>query len=300
MSRFRCQAEQERGGFCIDLPLRADLRVERMAHKHRRLTIGEYAAATQLTAKALRLYDEQGLIKPSVVDPASGYRYYHSDQVPTGRLVRALRDMDLSLAQIGHVLDAPMGSRPALLRNFLFESEQRLARERHAYQLAILMLRSQTSSHVTPIDELAAPEERVALFGFLTNRRSFVEHALQHRSLHLASLQSARTRTQADCAFALLEPLTDEDTRVELAIPIDAQTSLSNLTTRLLPSRRYASVLAQRGSFLDGFTSSTDALFDWFDKKGVHAVGHPEIVLRTDSDELHACVRWEFSPHQDN
>ena len=56
----------------------------------RLLSIGEFAAATQLSQKALRIYDEQRLLVPARIDTATGYRYYSSDQVPLGRLVRTL------------------------------------------------------------------------------------------------------------------------------------------------------------------------------------------------------------------
>ena len=69
----------------------------------RLLSIGEFAAATQLSLKALRLYDEQQLLRPARIDSASGYRYYRSDQVSIGRLIRTLRDMGLPLADIARV-----------------------------------------------------------------------------------------------------------------------------------------------------------------------------------------------------
>lgn len=260
----------------------------------RRLTIGEYAAATQLTAKALRLYEEHGLIRPSTVDPATGYRYYQLDQVATGRLVRTLREMNLSLAQIGQVLSTSRGLQPALLRDFLQEAEQRLARERAAYQSALLMLRSKVAGTPEPVTEQETSPVLVALFTFITNRASFVEHALQMLSTHTSELRRYRARTQSDCAFVLLEPLTDEDARVELSIPIEAGADLSNLTTRFVSARRYASVAASPAALADGFTSCIDALFDWFDRKGIEAVGHPEVVLRTDNDDLEATVRWSF------
>jgi len=267
-----------------------------MTHAHRRqLTIGEYAAATQLTAKALRLYDEQGLIKPSLVDAANGYRYYHADQVATGRLVRTLRDMNLSLAQVAQVLAISRGSQPALLRDFLRDAEQRLARERTAYQAALLMLRSKAPSQELEVHEFSTEQQRVALFNFSANRRQFVEQAVLQISTHIATLQPHRSGGQGDCAISLIEPLTDDDAQVELAIPIDINAVSTNLTTRLLSPRRYASVPAPPGSFLDGFTSSIDALFDWFDRKGVHAVGHPEVVLHTHRRDLEGSVRWAFT-----
>ena len=55
------------------------------------LTIGEFAQATGLTAKALRLYDELGLLAPADVDERTGYRRYAPDQVDRARLVARLR-----------------------------------------------------------------------------------------------------------------------------------------------------------------------------------------------------------------
>jgi DNA-binding transcriptional MerR regulator len=40
------------------------------------MSIGEFARLSRLSAKALRLYDELGLLPPAQVDPGSGYRWY--------------------------------------------------------------------------------------------------------------------------------------------------------------------------------------------------------------------------------
>ena len=55
------------------------------------LTIGEFARASRLSPKALRLYDELGLLRPVRVDEYSGYRYYSPDQLDQARLVAWLR-----------------------------------------------------------------------------------------------------------------------------------------------------------------------------------------------------------------
>jgi DNA-binding transcriptional MerR regulator len=69
-----------------------------------RLTIGEFARRTRLTAKALRIYDEYGLLRPAAVEPSSGQRRYAAGQLATGRLIGMLRGTGLSLAQIGLLL----------------------------------------------------------------------------------------------------------------------------------------------------------------------------------------------------
>ncbi|MFD4373557.1 MerR family transcriptional regulator [Streptomyces sp. NPDC058486] len=67
------------------------------------LTIGDFARATGLSAKALRRYDELGLLRPDRVDPYSGYRYYADTQTERARLIAWLRRIDMPLADVGRV-----------------------------------------------------------------------------------------------------------------------------------------------------------------------------------------------------
>lgn len=71
----------------------------------RLLSIGVFARRTRLTPKALRIYHRVGLLRPASVDPASGYRRYDVGQVRTGQLIGLLRGADLSLVEIGLMLD---------------------------------------------------------------------------------------------------------------------------------------------------------------------------------------------------
>jgi DNA-binding transcriptional MerR regulator len=54
-----------------------------------------------LTTKALRIYDETGLLRPEHVDPFNGRRRYGEGQVRLGQLVRMLRAADMPLTEIG-------------------------------------------------------------------------------------------------------------------------------------------------------------------------------------------------------
>ncbi|MGH3671582.1 MAG: MerR family transcriptional regulator [Pseudonocardiaceae bacterium] len=72
-----------------------------------RLTIGEFARASRLTQKALRLYDELGLLPPAHVDPRSGYRTYDLAQPERAQLVVWLRGLGMPLARIRLVCDLP-------------------------------------------------------------------------------------------------------------------------------------------------------------------------------------------------
>jgi DNA-binding transcriptional MerR regulator len=68
------------------------------------ISIGEFARRSRLSLKALRLYDERGVLVPSRVDQASGYRYYDSAQLDDARLVVMLRQLQLPLAAVKELL----------------------------------------------------------------------------------------------------------------------------------------------------------------------------------------------------
>ena len=94
------------------------------------LTIGEFARASRLTAKALRLYDELGLLPPARVDPVSGYRFYQPDQLERARLVAWLRRLGMPLARIRVVCDLPPGAAAAEVAAFWAQAEADLASRR--------------------------------------------------------------------------------------------------------------------------------------------------------------------------
>jgi DNA-binding transcriptional MerR regulator len=68
------------------------------------MSIGEFARLCRLSPKALRLYDELGLLAPARVDPGSGYRWYGAGQLDSARLVASLRRIGVPLAQIQLIL----------------------------------------------------------------------------------------------------------------------------------------------------------------------------------------------------
>ena len=59
------------------------------------LSIGQFATASQLSLKALRLYHQEDLLPPAYVDPFTNYRYYATRQLRKARLIRLMRQMEI-------------------------------------------------------------------------------------------------------------------------------------------------------------------------------------------------------------
>jgi DNA-binding transcriptional MerR regulator len=69
------------------------------------LKIGEFSRLSQVTVKTLHHYDDLGLLKPVRIDPLTGYRFYTVEQLPRIHRIIALKELGLSLEQIGLMLD---------------------------------------------------------------------------------------------------------------------------------------------------------------------------------------------------
>ena len=68
------------------------------------LTIGEFSRLSRVSAKALRYYDQIGLLKPGYVSPETGYRYYEVGQLHDMLLISRLKQYRFSLPEIATVL----------------------------------------------------------------------------------------------------------------------------------------------------------------------------------------------------
>lgn len=89
-------------------------------------TIGEFSRMTRLSVKALRLYDEQDLLKPAQIDPATSYRYYGAEQVAAAKLIWRLRSVEMPLQDIKSFLElTDPGARDELLARHRRRLEQR-------------------------------------------------------------------------------------------------------------------------------------------------------------------------------
>jgi DNA-binding transcriptional MerR regulator len=65
------------------------------------LSIGDFARLGRVSVRMLRHYDAIGLLCPAAVDPASGYRFYHADQLRRLNRVIALKDLGFTFQQVG-------------------------------------------------------------------------------------------------------------------------------------------------------------------------------------------------------
>jgi DNA-binding transcriptional MerR regulator len=87
------------------------------------MSIGMFSFRSGLSIPALRHYDEVGLLPPAFVDPQTGYRRYHADQIRAARLICGLRAVDLPIEEVQRVV----GLDDAAVQLVLQQHRRRLA-----------------------------------------------------------------------------------------------------------------------------------------------------------------------------
>lgn len=113
---------------------------------HPLLAIGDFSELVGLSPRQLRSYAASGLLSPTAVDPASGYRFYAAAQVGRGQVIAALRRAGVPLATITAVLAAPDDE---TLDGLAASLDAELARRHEALDQARVLLRAGPSSAPT-------------------------------------------------------------------------------------------------------------------------------------------------------
>jgi DNA-binding transcriptional MerR regulator/effector-binding domain-containing protein len=68
-------------------------------------SIGDFARLGRVSIRMLRHYDAIGLLRPSRVDPDTGYRFYNVEQLQRLNRIVALKDLGFTLQQVQAILD---------------------------------------------------------------------------------------------------------------------------------------------------------------------------------------------------
>ena len=120
------------------------------------MTIGDFARDAGLTPKALRLYDDLGLLRPAEVDPHSGYRRYAPWQLERARLVATLRLLGMPLGRIMLIVDLAPASAAQEIESFWVQAEADTATRRDIVTTLVHQLRNEEHAMTTSTHPLHA------------------------------------------------------------------------------------------------------------------------------------------------
>ncbi|MGA5822443.1 MerR family transcriptional regulator [Kitasatospora sp. NPDC094028] len=235
------------------------------------IAIGELAARTRLSLKALRLYGSRGLLPPALVEPRSGVRRYGPEQVERARRIGLLRATGMPLARIAAVLDAggreeSVGALHAYWRER--EAEHAARRDAVGYAREVLAGGSPAGYGVA---EREVPEQKV-----LFARRHVTAAELPGFLAESSQLLFAHLREAGACLsgplFAVYHGLVSEDSDglVEVCAPTaNAVEPSGRIGVRIEPAHReaYTAVTKGQGGY-PAMAAAHDAVGAWLAARG--------------------------------
>jgi effector-binding domain-containing protein len=233
--------------------------------------IGEFSRLSQVPVKTLRYYDEIGLLRPAHVDGFTGYRRYSADQMPRLNRILALKDLDLSLAQIGELLD---GDLPAEQIRGMLRMKQAEVKGRVKEDLARLdrverRLRQIEQEGAMPTQEVvvkktaamkvAAVREVIPTYGEISQLHSLLfTHVGRHRA------------RPAGPALSIYydEGYRERDVDVEAAVPVSKDLPDGNrVQVRELPAVEQMACTVHKGSY-DSMGEAYNQVMAWIEANG--------------------------------
>ena len=230
--------------------------------------IGQFAAASRLSLKALRLYDENGLLPPARVDPESGYRYYRLQQLGQATTIRLLRRAGMPLAEIRAFLAVPSAGQ-------LDEYEQTLLGELADRRLVLRYLRRRLKEEV--------------MFKVRTKRVEVQPYVSRTSSVRVPELERFITETigelweasrPAGSAFTIYhgEVNEEDDGPVEVCVPTaDGD--------KRLPAGEVAFTIATGDQCrFPEIIGAYDAVARWAKESGRELEGPPREIYHSDPD----------------
>src|SRR6478735_828972 len=269
------------------------------------MTAGRFAEATLLSAKALRIYADRGLLPPWFVDPANGYRYYADDQVRTGWLIVLLRSAQLSLEEIADIVGAPAHERPVLL-----ERAVDAARQRAEVNLAVLARARHHLEGESTMNDLSTRVEtdRAVLSVLRRMRPDEMDRVISDEAARLREIARAAGLTVTGDAFGIFHaPVTQEsDGPLEIVVPVDellgadaGPTDAGDVRSYRLAGGHVAERQAEgpETDFPD-ILALYDEVHSWITDSGRTPVGPPREIWHNaprDPEPLRLTISWPYA-----
>jgi DNA-binding transcriptional MerR regulator len=251
------------------------------------LSIGAFARRSRLSLKALRLYDELGLLPPAQVDPETGYRYYAATQIDRARLIGLLRRLDMPLARIGRVLELEGAAAAREVATYWSEVEASAAVKRRlvAYLDRHLSGRGEPMYDVETRD---VPVQDVLGITRSLTVKDLLPFIIDGTRELMNQVQRAGA-TLGPASFVIYhgEVNEDSDGPVEVCVPFTgAVTAAGEAVRRTEPAHREAfTTITRAQTQFPGILDAYAAVERWIDERGVEMAGSPrEVYFNSDPE----------------
>jgi DNA-binding transcriptional MerR regulator len=244
--------------------------------------IGDFSKLSQVSVKTLRYYDEIGLLKPIEIDRFTGYRYYSAGQLSRLNRILLLKDLGLSLDQIGRLLQSDLP--PDQLRGMLKLRQAEIERsieEEEARLARVAALINQIEQENTRMSNYDVVLKKVAPLRIAAVRDVVANYGAQGELWNEleAYLAQQNVKPVAPCLTVdHNEGYKERDVDLEVCEVIDAPLAETpRVRVYELPAVEQMACTVHRGPF-NQLGQGYQALMHWADANGYRFCGHSREV----------------------
>jgi DNA-binding transcriptional MerR regulator len=240
--------------------------------------IGLVARLAQVSVRTLRHYDDLGLLKPSYVDPLTGYRHYTPEQVLRLHRILVLRDLGVPLAQIGGLIDddVTVEQLRGILRLRQAEARARLAAQTQQLRRVEIRLAQLQEASVADCEVIVKRLEPMRIVALSEDLPGYdqISAACDRMYPRLQAALSEHGVPFGGLSLALYEDTGDEKRplRITTALPVPGGVTIEGdgLATVELAAVERAATTVVRGDPAQ-FAGAFRALHEWVDQTGARA-----------------------------
>lgn len=250
------------------------------------LSIGRFSDATRLSVKALRLYDELGLLTPRYVDGSNGYRYYGPDQASRATAIRLLRKVDMPLEEIGQVLDAAETRRSELMTAHLRRLEEALRSHREKVAAFRDLMEGNEPLIAYEVERKEMPDQQVASITSEVTMGTVGEAIASGFAAIMSALGTAGIGPTG-APFLVMHDVIDEENEgtIEICIPVAAGFAGQDLVRSRLLVGGTAAATTHRGAY-DEVAPAYHAVSSWMADNGWEPSGPPRETYLNDPTQV--------------
>ena len=274
-----------------------------MSQKHDNLmSIGQFAKASRLSLKALRLYDRKDLLKPHRIDVHTGYRYYDEGQLERARMILLLRSIDMPLDEIKEVLAAPRATSSNLVEHYWGEVESRMQHGRRVVDHIYLILRGEEKHMPYRVEQKELVDTMMISIRdevSITDLIHYIDRSIA--SLRVFAVDAGLEVTGPPMGIYHGEVNEDSNGPVEIGLPFEGEAIPTDvIVVRALQGGpvAYTTTTVEQARFPE-ILQAYDAVHEWIRQSGYQISESPrEIYLATEEDvnqhEPFIEIAWPF------
>ena len=235
------------------------------------MQIGRFMRLTQLSRKALRLYEQQGILAPADIDPYSSYRYYADEQIAVARLIRLLRGMEMPLVLVRQVVEADAETAVRLVNQFQQETARRAEQVNQAARYVCQLINQEISSMSFEIQTKDVPQQKIVAHMARVKIENYQKHIRTTLGLLHNHIVESGASLAGDPICFYHGPLDEgSDGPVEICWPYAGDVSPTTaISLRELPAHKLAYHHAtMENSRFPKIIGVWNAVIDWAKKNG--------------------------------